>query len=152
MCDDSCEVSGWLDDGVCDDGGAGSEYDGCPIGTDCSDCGDRLPLARHSAAAVCSAARAATPAAAATADTAAAAGAPPSAPWAADEVEGLEVRVSGAAGGAAASCAVGAGDGCAFGYALSLTPVLLSSAPASGSAATSYESLVTLSRSRRPTM
>ena len=25
MCDDSCEVSGWLDDGVCDDGGAGSE-------------------------------------------------------------------------------------------------------------------------------
>ena len=134
VCDDSCEVSGWLDDGVCDDGGAGSEYDGCPIGTDCSDCGDRLrslgtpppPFAPPPAPPLPPPLPPPTPPPPP--------GLPPSAPWAADEVEGLEVRVSGAAGGAAASCAVGAGDGCAFGYALSLTPVLLSRAPASGSA------------------
>jgi len=33
-----------LNDGDCDDGGPGSDYDICDYGTDCSDCGSRPPL------------------------------------------------------------------------------------------------------------
>ena len=33
-----------LNDGDCDDGGPGSDYDICDYGTDCSDCGPRPPL------------------------------------------------------------------------------------------------------------
>jgi len=32
---------GYSADGDCDDGGPGSEYDGCALGTDCADCGAR---------------------------------------------------------------------------------------------------------------
>ena len=39
-CNDGCPDSGWVRDGVCDDGGPGSEYSICPRGTDCTDCGD----------------------------------------------------------------------------------------------------------------
>lgn len=31
------------DNGICDDGGPGAEYDVCPLGTDCKDCGNRCP-------------------------------------------------------------------------------------------------------------
>jgi len=40
VCLESCSHSS---DGDCDDGGAGSEFDICPLGSDCTDCGDRPP-------------------------------------------------------------------------------------------------------------
>lgn len=42
-CTDRCQHA---DDGFCDDGGVGSEFDACGWGTDCADCGSRedLPL------------------------------------------------------------------------------------------------------------
>ena len=39
-CTETCNYSG---DGDCDDGGAGAEYDACSLGTDCQDCGIRVP-------------------------------------------------------------------------------------------------------------
>ena len=45
LCDDSCNgINGELNptrDGVCDDGGAGSMFYTCSMGTDCTDCGTR---------------------------------------------------------------------------------------------------------------
>lgn len=48
-CSNTC---GWsvaeghgADDGVCDDGGRGAEYNTCEYGTDCADCGPRTKLA-----------------------------------------------------------------------------------------------------------
>jgi hypothetical protein len=38
LCDDTCYSP---NDGDCDDGGSGSDYDICELGTDCSDCGPR---------------------------------------------------------------------------------------------------------------
>ena len=38
ICEDTCEFAG---DGECDDGGAGSSFNGCGLGTDCTDCGAR---------------------------------------------------------------------------------------------------------------
>ena len=35
LCDDSCT---YISDGFCDDGGPGSEYGLCDVGTDCTDC------------------------------------------------------------------------------------------------------------------
>jgi len=51
-CLDHCSVRTWLpssgvglmdyaNDGHCDDGGEGSDYAACPLGTDCADCGAR---------------------------------------------------------------------------------------------------------------
>jgi hypothetical protein len=37
-CTNTC---GWASDGVCDDGGTGSTWDDCDLGTDCDDCGPR---------------------------------------------------------------------------------------------------------------
>lgn len=37
-CSNECPFAG---DGACDDGGPGSEFDLCPLGTDCDDCGQR---------------------------------------------------------------------------------------------------------------
>lgn len=37
-CTDTCNFAG---DGVCDDGGVGSTYNVCALGTDCTDCGPR---------------------------------------------------------------------------------------------------------------
>eukprot|EP00962_Isochrysis_galbana_P003821 scaffold1070_cov102-Isochrysis_galbana.AAC.1 len=44
FCEDDCVVgrNDWTNDGICDDGGPGSEYDGCDWGADCSDCGVRM--------------------------------------------------------------------------------------------------------------
>ena len=42
MCQETCEHSS---DGGCDDGGRGSEYSYCSPGTDCADCGARIPEA-----------------------------------------------------------------------------------------------------------
>ena len=39
-CTNTCN---WSGDHECDDGGPGSEYDACGLGTDCDDCGDRGP-------------------------------------------------------------------------------------------------------------
>lgn len=38
LCDDTCA---WPKDGECDDGGEGSLYNNCDLGTDCADCGER---------------------------------------------------------------------------------------------------------------
>ena len=38
ICTNTCE---WANDGDCDDGGPGSDYDLCEYGTDCADCGPR---------------------------------------------------------------------------------------------------------------
>lgn len=38
LCDDTCPSA---NDGECDDGGAGSVFALCPLGTDCGDCGPR---------------------------------------------------------------------------------------------------------------
>jgi hypothetical protein len=37
-CDETCQYSS---DGECDDGGPGSDYHECGLGTDCADCGSR---------------------------------------------------------------------------------------------------------------
>ena len=42
-CVDDEEGCAWLEDGVCDDGGPGSQYASCEYATDCSDCGPRPP-------------------------------------------------------------------------------------------------------------
>lgn len=39
VCEETCMFS---DDGDCDDGGDGSMYDECALGSDCADCGERL--------------------------------------------------------------------------------------------------------------
>ena len=36
LCDDACTL-----DGICADGGPGSEFNACAQGTDCADCGPR---------------------------------------------------------------------------------------------------------------
>ncbi len=45
LCEDTCGPRGnegaWADDGACDDGGPGAEYNECELGTDCTDCGPR---------------------------------------------------------------------------------------------------------------
>ena len=38
FCTNSCD---YREDRSCDDGGPESDYQGCPLGTDCSDCGPR---------------------------------------------------------------------------------------------------------------
>eukprot|EP00966_Prymnesium_polylepis_P116592 2694741-Prymnesium_polylepis.1 len=38
--DDTCHYPA---DGLCDDGGPGSQYNACLLGTDCTDCGMRCP-------------------------------------------------------------------------------------------------------------
>merc|ERR1712113_1228954 len=43
VCTNSCQDGTYSNDGTCDDGGEGSEYDDCFIGTDCADCGSRAP-------------------------------------------------------------------------------------------------------------
>jgi hypothetical protein len=40
VCEDACRA--FNNDGECDDGGDGSDTDICRIGTDCSDCGERI--------------------------------------------------------------------------------------------------------------
>jgi len=41
LCSDDSSVCSYLSDDACDDGGTGSQYDDCPFGTDCTDCGPR---------------------------------------------------------------------------------------------------------------
>eukprot|EP00966_Prymnesium_polylepis_P124523 2880079-Prymnesium_polylepis.1 len=40
LCSESCA---YPEDGLCDDGGSGSQYDACDYGSDCTDCGARAP-------------------------------------------------------------------------------------------------------------
>ena len=42
FCEDSCAINSFLYNGMCDDGGVGSEYSICSLGTDCTDCGPRF--------------------------------------------------------------------------------------------------------------
>ena len=51
-CSNTCS---YAHDGECDDGGSGSEYSICALGTDCSDCGSRGSSGSSSSGAVCSA-------------------------------------------------------------------------------------------------
>eukprot|EP00966_Prymnesium_polylepis_P326724 7382627-Prymnesium_polylepis.1 len=39
QCTDACQ---YPQDGICDDGGLGSQYNACPLGSDCTDCGVRI--------------------------------------------------------------------------------------------------------------
>ena len=42
LCTNTCVgYPSWGSDGWCDDGGSGSQYSGCQLGTDCQDCGHR---------------------------------------------------------------------------------------------------------------
>ena len=46
LCNDLCVgFPTYASDGFCDDGGPGAEYPDCQYGTDCTDCGPRVPLA-----------------------------------------------------------------------------------------------------------
>lgn len=41
-CSDACGYdNAWVGDGYCDDGGPGSDFSVCSLGTDCTDCGER---------------------------------------------------------------------------------------------------------------
>ena len=40
LCFDSC-WSNYVANGICNDGGPGTEFTACPLGTDCTDCGPR---------------------------------------------------------------------------------------------------------------
>ena len=42
ICNNDCLEQGWVNDGVCDDGGPTSQYSSCEYGTDCFDCNVRL--------------------------------------------------------------------------------------------------------------
>jgi hypothetical protein len=42
LCTETCV---WASDADCDDGGPGAEFTSCALGTDCTDCGPRVPLA-----------------------------------------------------------------------------------------------------------
>ena len=44
LCDDNCVWSSRRSDGTCDDGGPGSEWSSCALGSDCTDCGPRWML------------------------------------------------------------------------------------------------------------
>ncbi len=129
-CDDSCATLGWVKDGTCDDGGAGSEYSVCPVGSDCTDCGERVKPSPPPAPPP-SAAPLAPPALPPL--TPPPPSQPPLPPWAAAEVASRAVVVEGASGRAAIEACSSDTGGCSFGYALALTPVLLSSTPAAGS-------------------
>ena len=42
-CTDACGTENvWVGDGYCDDGGPGSDFSVCALGTDCTDCGERI--------------------------------------------------------------------------------------------------------------
>ena len=42
-CTDACGYeNAWVGDGYCDDGGPGSDFSVCALGTDCTDCGERV--------------------------------------------------------------------------------------------------------------
>jgi len=44
ICSNDCpKAPEWGFDGLCDDGGEGAKYNACDYGTDCSDCGVRVP-------------------------------------------------------------------------------------------------------------
>jgi hypothetical protein len=46
-CEDDCTSSSgvdWSNDGWCDDGGNNADYSDCAIGSDCSDCGNRMDV------------------------------------------------------------------------------------------------------------
>ena len=127
-CNDVCVNRGaWIRDGICDDGGPGSAYDLCASGTDCSDCGGRvgaplLPPPPPSPPPSPTPLRPPSP--------------PPSLPSPpltpppppASEVAVHEVAVQGMAAGTTATCM----SSCTFGFALALTPVLLSSSLSTG--------------------
>jgi hypothetical protein len=41
ICEDTCQ---YANDGECDDGGPGADFDECAYGSDCADCGPRDPI------------------------------------------------------------------------------------------------------------
>ena len=124
-CDNSCDEVGWMSDGVCDDGGPGADFSQCPYGTDCDDCGTRLaPSPPPSAPPRPPPPPPAPPPLPPNPEPPRPPMLPmPPSPPPALEVEALPVYVAGQAG--RASCADDSSQ-CAFRYALSHTPVLLS--------------------------
>ena len=117
-CQDSCEMSDWRDDGVCDDGGPGAEFSICAYSSDCSDCGPRI-------------ARSPPPLPPPTAPPPPPAPPPPATPPPPPVVELVLSEITVYGDGVTAACAVV--GGCHFGYSLADTPLLVSSTPTSGS-------------------
>ena len=126
-CSNSCTHSGWTDDGICDDGGSGSEFALCPLSTDCDDCGPRFVFAPPPAPLV-------PPPPAPLMPLPPSPPAPPTAPPPPNELVKQPVSVQGTLSNSDGTRAVlcAPGSECQFGYALSLTPVLLSMSPSIG--------------------
>ena len=126
ICSNHCAEQGWANDGVCDDGGPGSEYAGCEFGYDCEDCSVRLapsppPSLPPPPPSVPPFLPPSCPSPAAPADS------PPPPPVSPPVVELStdEVAVDGAV------CNVA--GGCSFNVELAKTPLLLSTSPAAAS-------------------
>ena len=128
-CTDSCVNVDWTNDGICDDGGPGSEFNLCASTTDCTDCGGRHTSPPPPSPMV-------PPPPSPLLPSPPVPPMPPSHPPPLEETtrqmvvvrRGSAARADGAP--RASSCAPGAN--CAFGYALSLTPLLLSITPVRG--------------------
>ena len=123
-----------MSDGVCDDGGPGSEYDACPYGSDCIDCDVRLTPSPPPSV---------PPSPASPLPTAWQIASPSSPPFPpprppappaepppppALEIESMGVFV----GDASTSAACVLEGGCNFSYSLAVTPLLVSTSPLSG--------------------
>ena len=122
--------TGWISDGVCDDGGPGSEYGLCVQGTDCDDCGGRVAPSPPPSPVL----PPPSP------DPVQPPPLPPATPPPPHEVVPVPVLLRGTPSDAT-SCATG--SDCTFGYALSQTPMLISTTPSSGTSPLSYLSLFT---------
>ena len=121
---------GWVSDGVCDDGGPGSEYSECAYGSDCEDCTWRLAPSPPPSAPPSPPPPMPNPPPALPKPSPPFPPSPPSPPSAPPALESqpLEVYLSGTNG--TATCAPGAQ--CFFSYSLSHTPLLVSTSPSHG--------------------
>ena len=121
-CSDACEEHGWASDGVCDDGGPGSTYSGCEVGTDCSDCSARWAPSPPPLPPPTPPPSPPPPSPVKPPLIPPMAPLPPVAPPPPPVAESQTVSVLIQGANASATCATGAG--CDFAYTLSRTPVL----------------------------
>ena len=129
VCNDYCSEYGWVEDGVCDDGGIGSEYVGCSFGTDCTDCGIRLAPSPPPSVPPPPPAPPPSPPPCSPPPTPPSVPPPPAAPPPPPAIETrlAEIEVRGVH---VAAC--GLPNGCAFTHSLALTPVLTLTSPSTG--------------------
>ena len=124
-CYDNCIEPGYTGDGSCDDGGSESDFSVCAYASDCADCGPRLTLSPPPVMPASPPFLPAPPAL----PPPLLPPLPPAQPPPPTETLKHTVRVQSTTG-FTTPCAANAD--CTFGYALSLTPVLLSTSPAVG--------------------